>query len=501
MSVRAVLIALSFVGIMQAAQGAEKFPYRAWVESPKAEVRGGAGERFLVTGALTAGDEVEVYRHDPGGWCAIRPPEGSFSWLFGDQLKLLAEDLGEVTDEGARALVGSSSSEERSISHVALRRGERVIVLDSSAAAEGTWYKIAPPSGEFRFVHQKHLKAEAKKGKKNGRRDASDPPKENEKGNLASAARPKGPSTAEDAEDDASDAWRPARRERFEAHPVPSEGVAVPQAELPGSSHTSASEEEVPQTGWVKPGTAPRRGAAEPLRAARRAVSYVPPKEPIAAGAPHDNSAVNLDLDTIEMAVSTMVCQPRERWVFSELREKTKDALREAASPVERGRARLLLERLARFEEIQRKSLGWNELPLTVAATAPAVGSLHVPTGASAAAYNTPTASTSGVVVARVPAAAEPPQAPPSAPEDPRFDGTGRLVVLQKREEKDPQYLLVDANGVTKYFVTAAPGVNLRSYLDRTVGITGSRTQDAALGRPHIVAQRVSALPHRDPMK
>ena len=44
-------------------------------------VRSGPGENYYPTDKLKAGQEVEVYRHDPGGWYAIRPPKGSFSWV------------------------------------------------------------------------------------------------------------------------------------------------------------------------------------------------------------------------------------------------------------------------------------------------------------------------------------------------------------------------------------------------------------------------------------
>ena len=47
---------------------------------------------------LKRGAEVEVYRHDPGGWCAIRPVEGSFSWVSARYVKpaRCAEEMPEV---------------------------------------------------------------------------------------------------------------------------------------------------------------------------------------------------------------------------------------------------------------------------------------------------------------------------------------------------------------------------------------------------------------------
>src|SRR4051794_24810645 len=67
-------------------RAAEFSPYRARVIAPSAAVRSGPGEKFYTTDNLAEGDAVEVYR-ERGSWSAIRPPEGSFSWIFGRQLR------------------------------------------------------------------------------------------------------------------------------------------------------------------------------------------------------------------------------------------------------------------------------------------------------------------------------------------------------------------------------------------------------------------------------
>ena len=63
------------------ARAEQAFPYKAYVTAAEVYVRSGPGRTFYPTDKLHTGDQVEVYRHDPGGWCAIRPPEGSFSWV------------------------------------------------------------------------------------------------------------------------------------------------------------------------------------------------------------------------------------------------------------------------------------------------------------------------------------------------------------------------------------------------------------------------------------
>ncbi|MBR3219591.1 MAG: hypothetical protein IKF77_06690, partial [Thermoguttaceae bacterium] len=36
---------------------------------------------YYSTGTLRAGDVVEIFYKNENGWCAIRPPEGSYSWV------------------------------------------------------------------------------------------------------------------------------------------------------------------------------------------------------------------------------------------------------------------------------------------------------------------------------------------------------------------------------------------------------------------------------------
>ena len=48
----------------------DEFPYTACVNSADVFVRSGPGKNYYPTDKLSKGDKVEVYRHDPGGWCA-----------------------------------------------------------------------------------------------------------------------------------------------------------------------------------------------------------------------------------------------------------------------------------------------------------------------------------------------------------------------------------------------------------------------------------------------
>lgn len=144
---------------------AESFPYSARVTVDGTYVRSGPGNEYYPTAKLAAGCKVEVYRHDAGDWCAIRPPEGSFSWVPAKYLKLGRDGVAEVLAMEVPARVGSHLSDVRDVVQVRLRRGETVAVLDTkefiAGEEPGTWYKIAPPAGEFRWIAAAKIKPDA----------------------------------------------------------------------------------------------------------------------------------------------------------------------------------------------------------------------------------------------------------------------------------------------------------------------------------------------------
>ena len=113
------------------ARGETTFPYKAVVTIDDVYVRSGPGQSYYPTDKLKRGQEVEVYRHDPGGWCAIRPVEGSFTWVSGRHLKLTDDQLAVVTEDGEPARVGSRLSRLRDVVQVRLRKGEVVEVLEA----------------------------------------------------------------------------------------------------------------------------------------------------------------------------------------------------------------------------------------------------------------------------------------------------------------------------------------------------------------------------------
>ena len=249
------------------ADGDQTFPYTTIVAADDVYVRSGPGQNYYPTEKLRRGQQVEVYRHDPGGWCAIRPVEGSFSWVSGHYLKPTEDHLAVVTDDGVSARVGSRFSDVRDVIQVRLQKGEVVEILEGppqNGRSRQGWYKIAPPSGEFRWVSAKYLNAE-----------------------------------------------------------YPLDGVRKTSK---GPNHASSRA---------------RRDESLSDRSSRpRSLT---------------SEEYDAELARIEMELSAMVIEEPTTWSFDALRKRTNRLLDEAQTAVERGRARLLANKIARFDDIKQR--------------------------------------------------------------------------------------------------------------------------------------------------
>lgn len=164
------LLSLTFVwfaflkdGFSQTDLDGFEFPYQALVLREGASIHSGPGKSHYATENLAQGDAVLVYRHDPGGWCAIRPVDGSFSLVPESTLEIVRAGLGKVTQADTQAWVGTAlGAVDNPLWQIKLRKDEIVEVLGqvSWPSPEGhstVWYQIAPPAGEFRWIRMSDI--------------------------------------------------------------------------------------------------------------------------------------------------------------------------------------------------------------------------------------------------------------------------------------------------------------------------------------------------------
>ncbi len=142
-------------------------PYLVFVADEAAHLRCGPSGEDYRTDPLRHGQELEVYVETADGWLGVRPTESSFCWIPADAVKLLASSRSkqtdaieaEVTEDKTVAWIGTNLGRARSYRwQVQLGEGEIVTILGRSErdGPDGPqmWFRIVPPSGEFRWIHR-----------------------------------------------------------------------------------------------------------------------------------------------------------------------------------------------------------------------------------------------------------------------------------------------------------------------------------------------------------
>jgi hypothetical protein len=177
---------------------------------------------------------------------------------------------------------------------------------------------------------------------------------------------------------------------------------------------------------------------------------------------PIDLAEFNALLAQLEVDLTLMVSEDSSKWALKSLRQRAEALVEDGPSATDRGRARLLLDRIAEFEATLPP--GPDEpvaLPTKLAGAAAAGGS-------------------------------EPVAAKPEF--NVNYDAVGYLMPVVSSRPGLPPYQLTDRDGNTLQYVSAAPGVNLNRYVKKQVGLYGQRGYLETLKKQHIVAQRVVDL-------
>ncbi len=138
-------------------------PYVVYVSQEEAYTRCGPAGDYYRTDPLRHGQALEVYAETDDGWLGIRPTDDSFCWVIAEAVELGGDqEHGTVVEDKTVAWIGTHLGRARKYRwQVQLANGEEVSVIGRSER-EGPdgpqlWYRVVPPSGEFRWVHRNQV--------------------------------------------------------------------------------------------------------------------------------------------------------------------------------------------------------------------------------------------------------------------------------------------------------------------------------------------------------
>lgn len=429
-----------------AAAQEKQFPYEAIVEVDGEYVRSGPGPTFYPTDKLKRGDKVMVHRHDPGGWCMVTPPPGSFSWIRAEHVQKSGEDRGVLKANNVVVHIGSNiNPEEFTTIQANLSKGDAVQILGEQNfpfdGGQKLMYKISPVKREWRWIPRKALAAS------NAIRSE---PFQDEP-----APRPKKPSgpVAENIEIDPDAFAKP-----ISTGPVPKAMIEdVSPAAKPKRNDTGSLAKVEPTDGF--------RASLDKIDSKfREMIQDEPPTWDLKsieqqyraletqASQPSISNTIGLRLDAVAR--------------YQKIREEYVDFINSTNVAKQRDAQ---LASLQKQHEDQLRALGAS--PSTPAPTPMTPPSKQSPTPLVEAQPVDPNAGRTANTAPNT--GATPNTGRPVAPNG--FAGAGIVQPLDKSFSGGPQFLLIAPDGRFLAFLIPGQGIDLRQYGGKAMGIIGDR--------------------------
>jgi hypothetical protein len=136
----------------------QSFPYEATVSTPEVEARAlpSNHENAYPTTKIRQGTAVTVVGEKAGGWLAIKPPPGSYSWVQAKHVRAEQPPYAIVEEDDAEVRLGSSLvNRPPMVRQIKLKRGEKVVLVKDQKPQEEngvSWVMIHPPANEERYI-------------------------------------------------------------------------------------------------------------------------------------------------------------------------------------------------------------------------------------------------------------------------------------------------------------------------------------------------------------
>ncbi len=452
-----------------------QFPYQAFVVQDKATVHSGPGAVHYATDELTVDSVVEVYRHDPGGWCAIRPPKGSFSLIPASAINLIGDRVGEIEIDGIQAWVGTRlGAVENPLWQVKLNENERVQILGelSWPNPEGhstSWFQVSPPAGEFRWIRKADIKPPVLQNQlpdaiaaKPIRSAESDIPTDIQtdgrfNNRVAQASYQDDPAFEESLDPPSTQnttvnqGWKqattPIRIADRRVASIPTEPFKIPAIDSPSKV------EPITGGGYKRP------AATEPAKPTTAAVQNSSPilEEKLAPL----SGPVSQRLLVLDASLTTEMLKSPDEWDLETILNQATSVSTASSDIRERQQAVRLIKKIRKCIAIQSNFENVytdNRLDDTLIGVVGTGVDSQVQLGT-------------------------------------RYDAHGWLNQLVRgKGNLEPTYVLENDKGEIIFHVGPAPGLNLNRYLKSKVGVIGKRGYHRELKMNHVTADRVVVL-------
>jgi hypothetical protein len=198
-------------------------------------------------------------------------------------------------------------------------------------------------------------------------------------------------------------------------------------------------------------------------------------------------------IQEVLIQLSSIVSRPTHEWKLGPIRDTAVFWIERGETPLVRGEARLLLERVEHFESIRLRTMAFSG-PAPVAAIALTANGQALPQAPSS---GTPFAvSPSEFSLSNASSTNYTPTAPytdavPQRTTESNSELSGWLVAVHTSVPGQPEFALTDNAGNVIAYVRSTTGLNLRRYLQQPVTIFGTPGYIPNLAAKQIVADKV----------
>ncbi|MFM9066011.1 MAG: SH3 domain-containing protein, partial [Planctomycetota bacterium] len=298
-------------------------------------------DNAYATDLLPQGAQLEVLERTPEGWLAVRPATGSFSWIPASKVRLHADGrTAEVITDDAVTWIGSRmETVSRHEPGIRLRRAEVVTILgnrelqDDRTGEASQWIQIQPPAGDVRWLRAAEVVTNAAATNSAATDSGATPP-----------VQPVGFISDRSAR---SDQW-------VAKNSTPSRSANPAPNVTPNALASSGGGGGFSGSGFSGSGN-----RALPFPALPGSSSS--PNMPSSTAAPAPSTVMLTpeqflrEYETVNLQLSQLAAKPVGSWNFTTLRERTARLIDSGPTSIDRGKARLLLDKIDEFAGLQRQ--------------------------------------------------------------------------------------------------------------------------------------------------